>query len=262
MNSLGYYQVNGSESLPRKKFIQGMFDSIVPTYDFINRVLSMGIDIRWRKKLITMLGDVKGKRVLDICCGTGDLSRAIGEHGGKVTSLDFSMNMLKTGIRNQAITEAIAADAAHLPFKTDTFDAVTISFGIRNIPDLENFIQEVKRVLKPEGNFTILELTRPRHKIVRFVYNIYLRIALPLIGGIISGQHRAYRYLSRTIATFINPPSIEGMLEKYGFVLVNNHALTFSIATIISAKKQQVPGTAGNLLVNTKNSDYGNAMIH
>ncbi len=239
-----------------------MFDSIVPTYDFINRVLSMGIDIRWRKKLITMLGDVKGKRILDICCGTGDLSRALSEHGGKVTSLDFSMNMLKTGIRNQAITEAIAADAAHLPFKTDTFDAVTISFGIRNIPDIENFILEVKRVLKPEGNFTILELTRPRHKILRFVYNIYLSIALPLIGGIISGQHRAYRYLSRTIATFINPPSIEGMLEKYGFVLVNNYALTFSIATIISAKKQQVPGITGNLLVNTKNSDYGNAMIH
>ncbi len=262
MNSPGYFQLRSDECQPRKKFIQGMFDAIVPTYDFVNRVLSMGIDVRWRKQLISILGDVRGKKVLDLCCGTGDLSRAITERGGRVTSLDFSMNMLRTGICNQSITEPVAADASLLPFKPGTFDAVTIAFGIRNIPDLDDFITEVKKVLKPEGTFIILELTRPRRGIVRFFYNIYLRLVLPVVGGLISGQRMAYRYLSGTISTFINPPSMQGILEKFGFTSIHHRSLTFSIATIITAQKQQVPGIAGGVFAREKDTDLGNAIVH
>lgn len=215
-----------------------MFDSISPTYDLLNRLLSMGIDVYWRLSALKLAGDVAGKRVLDLCSGTGDLTRMFRGKGADVVSLDFSVAMLVNGIsRGWIDNSAVSADASCLPFTDNSFDYETIAFGIRNIPDIENFIRESLRVLKPGGRLIILELTRPQVRIVRFFYNIYLGKLLPFVGGIISGKKEAYDYLSETIREFIPPPDLREMLLSNGYSKINIHKKTFGVATIFECLK-------------------------
>lgn len=233
------YRVDDREPGLRKEKIKGMFDDIVPTYDLLNRILSLGIDRGWRKRVVRNAGSLNGRPVLDVCCGTGDLSNSLGNAGAKVFSLDFSHAMLKTGkTRGWLGSGAVAADAAHLPFRSGSFALLTIAFGIRNIPDINVFMAEARRVLVPGGMLQILELTRPSGFLMKMAYKIYLGLILPLVGGLVSGKRDAYRYLAGTIATFLDPDELAVMLKDAGFPSVRVEKQTGGIATIFIAERE------------------------
>ena len=216
-----------------------MFDSIVPTYDLLNHVLSFGTDVFWRKNIFRHINEIKGSSAIDICCGTGDLSLLLYKKGAKAVSLDFSLNMLKKGMTKKALKgQSVSADACLMPFKSDTFTLATIAFGIRNLPDIDNFIQDVFRVLAPGGQLAILELVRPKNKIIGRIHSYYLGAILPLVGGVISGRMIAYQYLSKTINTFIDQSELKIMLERYGFSCVAFYPQTFGVATIVVCQKE------------------------
>lgn len=239
MENNASYKIDNKTPEQKKKFIQNLFDSIVPTYDLLNRVLSGGIDMIWRINVFRHIRSVKGKRTIDLCCGTGDISTLLYRKGAQLTSLDFSLHMLKKGKDKGSLPGAsIAADASMIPCKDNTFHTATIAFGIRNIPDLDNFIKDVHRVLDNDGQFVILELVRPKVRLVGLVYSFYLGTILPLIGGMISGKRFAYKYLSTTIATFIDPVDLKNLLVTYGFSNVTCYPQTFGIATIIVCNKE------------------------
>ncbi|MFC1505135.1 bifunctional demethylmenaquinone methyltransferase/2-methoxy-6-polyprenyl-1,4-benzoquinol methylase UbiE [Thermodesulfobacteriota bacterium] len=233
------YELDDHHPQARKRFIQQLFDAIVPTYDLLNRVLSMGTDVVWRRNIFRHIPPLQGQKVIDLCCGTGDLSALLHRKGGQVVSLDFSLKMLQRGIKKKALPDQpVAADASRLPFKRQSFDFACIAFGIRNIPDINTFINAVGEVLAPNGKLVVLELTRPHNKMVRTFYRLYLEHLLPLVGGLVSGQPLAYRYLSRTIATFVEPAELEGMLSQGGFARVDHFPQSFGIATITVACKE------------------------
>ena len=227
------YEIDNESPDEKKRFIRAMFSSIVPAYDRLNRILSMGIDVAWRRSAVRSLGDIAGKAVLDLCCGTGDLSKALSKKGARVVSLDFCPAMIERGIRRGAIRgSAVVADASRLPFRDDSFDMLTIAFGIRNIPDLDNFIRETKRVLKDHGTLLILELTRPERRLMARLHHLYLKRVLPVVGWMVSGRLTAYRYLSKTIQTFIDPETLEARFAAHGFACAHTHH-TMGIATIV-----------------------------
>jgi len=233
------YEMNNDTPEERKRSIRNMFDAIVPTYDLLNRLLSFGIDRFWRKHIFRYLKDVKGCRVIDLCCGTGDLSLLLHEKGAMVTSLDFSLKMLQKGLARGTLKHgALVADACHIPVKDNTFTVATIAFGIRNIPDLDNFLGEVRRVLAPGGQLAILELVRPEIKWVRSLLSFYLTTWLPFIGGLISGKPGAYKYLSGTIASFVSHADLSIILERNGFVRNAHFPQTLNVATIMISEKE------------------------
>ncbi len=233
MTNYSSYEINNSDPSEKKRYIRSMFDSIVPTYDLLNRVLSGGIDNIWRKDLVRMTAGPGSKRILDLCCGTGDLTRQLVKGGGELFSLDFSFNMLKKGVAKGWLSgENVSADAGKLPFKGESFDYLTIAFGIRNIPDVDVFLGESLRVLKPGGKLLILELTRPDNGFVRFFYNLYLTKILPFIGGILSGKREAYGYLAGSISTFLDRDTLIERIKIAGFKTVDYKKKTFGVATI------------------------------
>ncbi len=238
MENYNSYKIDNRNAEKKKRFIKKLFDSITGPYDILNRLLSMGIDVVWRKKMIKISGPLKNKKTLDICCGTGDVSLMLHKNGAKTFSVDFSENMLKRGLEKKAIKGfPIASDACRMPFKRDSFDMATIAFGIRNIPDIDNFIGEANRTLKPGGKLVILELSMPGKKIVKFFYSFYLKKAVPFLGGIISGKKSAYNYLAGTISTFIGPQTLVKMLEQKKFKGAKIFPQTFGVATIIICEK-------------------------
>jgi demethylmenaquinone methyltransferase/2-methoxy-6-polyprenyl-1,4-benzoquinol methylase len=233
MANYSKYEIDNTDPSDKKRYIRTMFDSIVPTYDLLNRVLSGGIDNFWRKDLVRMISGPGSKRTLDICCGTGDLTRQLVKGGGELFSLDFSFNMLKKGVKKGWLSgENISADAGKLPFKNGSFDYLTIAFGIRNIPDVDVFLSESLRVLKPDGKLLILELTRPDNIAVRFFYNLYLTKILPFIGGILSGKREAYGYLAGSISTFLDRDTLIERIKLAGFSSVDYKRKTSGVATI------------------------------
>lgn len=232
------YEVNNDTPDEKKRYIQNLFNTIVPTYDLLNRVLSGGIDMLWRVNIFRHIKNVRNLPVLDLCCGTGDLSKLLFRKGAALTSLDFSVNMILEGKKKGRLPGGVvAADATKLPFVNGSYQAATVAFGIRNIPDLDRFIKEVHRVLKPSGQFVILELVRPKNPIIRLLYGLYLGKLLPIIGGIVSGERFAYEYLSTTIETFLDPSDLEIILKKYGFETVEHFPQTFGISTIMVCTK-------------------------
>jgi demethylmenaquinone methyltransferase / 2-methoxy-6-polyprenyl-1,4-benzoquinol methylase len=238
MKSKLSYELNNKNPEDKKRFIKDLFDDIVPTYDLLNHLLSFGTDKLWRRRIFRHIRSVKDSNALDLCCGTGDLSLLLHRHGARTISLDFSLNMLGRGKqRNTLRGDCVAADASKLPFADSMFSIATIAFGIRNIPDLNNFIGDVYRALKVGGEFAILELVRPRNHFVKAVYAVYLNKLLPFIGGIVSGKRMAYKYLSNTIRTFIDPMDLKPMLEQGGFSNVRIYPQTFGVAAIIVCEK-------------------------
>lgn len=230
----GYrYEIDNVNPQGKKRSIRGMFDSIVPTYDLLNHVLSLSIDTRWRKNIFRYIAANGTKRALDLCCGTGDLSLLMRKNNFNTISLDFSLNMLERGRKKGAIPDgAVAGDVSRLPFKDGMFSVATIAFGIRNVPDIDIFLDEVRRVLSPGGSLVILELFRPEGCIMRKIHSIYLGVILPFIGGLVSGKGEAYRYLAGTISTFIHPDDLARLLALHGFVRTAYHPQTWNIAGI------------------------------
>jgi demethylmenaquinone methyltransferase / 2-methoxy-6-polyprenyl-1,4-benzoquinol methylase len=194
--------------------VRRMFDRIAPVYDAMNRTMTVGLDRRWRR--LTAAAVVRpGDDVLDACCGTGDLAVAAARAGGRVTGLDFSEPMLERARRKAPEVEWIRGDLLELPFDSESFDAATVGFGVRNVDDLQRSLSELRRVLRPGGRVGILEITRPRGPLAPF-YRFWFDGVVPLLGKLLPGGS-AYTYLPASVRRFPGPAELAEMIEAAGF---------------------------------------------
>lgn len=231
--------------LGKKEQVAQMFDTISSNYDGLNRVISFGIDIKWRKKVIEIVARTNPKNVLDIATGTGDLAILLAETSAeKVIGLDISAGMLDVGrtkINQKNLShkiEMVLADSENMSYTDSTFDAITVAFGIRNFETLEKGLSEIYRVLKPNGIFVILETSVPDKFPYKQGYQFYSRNILPLIGKMFSNDNSAYQYLSESAAVFPYGEKLNNILRKVGFIDVVSMPQTFGVATIYTASKR------------------------
>jgi demethylmenaquinone methyltransferase / 2-methoxy-6-polyprenyl-1,4-benzoquinol methylase len=197
--------------------VRRMFDRIAPVYDVMNHVMTAGLDRRWRR--ITVADTVrKGDRVLDACCGTGDLAIAARARGAEAVGLDFSERMLERARGKDADIEWVRGDMLALPFEDGSFDAVTVGFGVRNVDDLEAGLHELRRVLRPGGRVGILEITQPRGALAPF-YRLWFDRVVPLLGKVLPGG-AAYTYLPASVRRFPAPEELASLLDASGFTAV------------------------------------------
>jgi demethylmenaquinone methyltransferase / 2-methoxy-6-polyprenyl-1,4-benzoquinol methylase len=194
--------------------VRTMFDRIAPVYDAMNRVMTAGLDRRWRAETASAVVH-PGDRVLDACCGTGDLALACARIGGKVTGLDFSERMLERARRKAPQLEWVCGDLLSLPFEDSSFDAATIGFGIRNVEEVERALRELRRVLRPGGRLGILEITRPRGLLAPF-YRVWFDGVVPLLGKVLPGGS-AYTYLPASVRRFPGPGDLASAVRTAGF---------------------------------------------
>jgi demethylmenaquinone methyltransferase/2-methoxy-6-polyprenyl-1,4-benzoquinol methylase len=194
--------------------VRTMFDRIAPVYDVMNRVMTAGLDRRWRRLAVRSVV-WPGDRVLDACCGTGDLAVEAERRGGRVVGLDFSGRMLERARLKSGTVEWVQGDALDLPFGDGEFDAATVGFGIRNLDDLERGLRELARVLRPGGKLAVLEITRPRG-ILRPFFRLWLDALIPLAGRVLPGG-KAYTYLPASVRRFPGPDDLSTLLEAGGF---------------------------------------------
>lgn len=230
--------------LGKKEQVTRMFDTISGKYDGLNRVISFGIDVKWRKKVVRMIRDIEPDAVLDIATGTGDLAINLAQTGAKkIVGLDISSGMLEIGKRKVAgkglgdTIEMVLGDSEDLPFDNNSFDAVTVAFGVRNFENLEKGLAEICRVLRPGGRFVILETSVPTKTPYKQGYNLYTKHILPLIGKIFSKDRSAYAYLSESASVFPHGEKLNNILAKIGFIKVKHHPQTLGVATIYVASK-------------------------
>ena len=223
-----------------------MFNDIAPSYDRLNHLMSLGIDNIWRKKALKEIVDGTQQQILDVACGTGDSTIAIAkamEPGGRVTGIDISAGMMEPLMRKAAHEgvhdriKLLQADALQMPFEADTFHRVTCAFGIRNFEDRNKGLAEFLRVLKPGGKAVILELGIPDKPFIKTLYDIYFRHILPLIGGLISGNRAAYRYLPESVYAFPRPETFCAMMERAGFHNVRHRNFTFGLCRLFIGEK-------------------------
>ena len=194
--------------------VRRMFDRIAPVYDAMNRVMTVGLDQRWRR--ITIDETLRmGDRVLDACCGTGDLAIAARARGADVVGLDFSDRMLERARRKEPAIEWVLGDVLALPFEDASFDAVTVGFGVRNVEDLEAGLRELRRVLRPGGRLGILEITTPRGRLAPF-YRVWFDRVVPALGKVLPGGD-AYTYLPASVRRFPGPDGLAELLARTGF---------------------------------------------
>lgn len=194
--------------------VRSMFDRISPVYDAMNRTMTMGLDQRWRRATVAAVVQ-PGDRVLDACCGTGDLAVAALRVGGRVTGLDFSERMLERARRKSGEVEWVQGDALALPFEDGSFDAATVGFGVRNLDDLERGVAGLRRVLRTGGRVAILEITRPRGLLAPF-YRLWFDGLVPLLGKALPGGS-AYTYLPASVRRFPGPEELAELLRASGF---------------------------------------------
>ena len=223
-----------------------MFNDIAPSYDRLNHLMSLGIDNIWRKKALKEIVDGTQQQILDVACGTGDSTIAIAkamEPGGRVTGIDISAGMMEPLMRKAAHEgvhdriKLLQADALQMPFEADSFHRVTCAFGIRNFEDRKKGLAEFLRVLKPGGKAVILELGIPDKPFIKTLYDIYFRHILPIIGGIISGNRAAYRYLPESVYAFPRPETFCAMMERAGFHNVRHRNFTFGLCRLFIGEK-------------------------
>jgi demethylmenaquinone methyltransferase/2-methoxy-6-polyprenyl-1,4-benzoquinol methylase len=214
--------------------VRAMFDRIAPRYDVLNRLFSFRLDQRWRRETIRSLALSSHDIVLDIACGTGDLSELAARSGAVVTGVDFAGNML-VGARRRAIRAAfVQADAGCLPFHDGWASAVVSGFALRNFVSLPAVFAEMARVLAPEGRLALLEVDSPRHAILRWGHHVYFNRIVPVLGGLLSDAW-AYSYLPRSVAYLPEPVVLQAMLETAGFHAVARRQLSGGIAQLITA---------------------------
>ena len=232
--------------MPKKEFIRKMFDDIAPEYDRLNHLLSLDVDRLWRRKAVRDNVTPQTMAVLDVACGTGDsaiaLAKAIPE-GGMVTGVDISAGMMalveekarKAGVGSKVRTEE--ADGENLPYKEESFDLVTCAFGIRNFEHKEQGLREFRRVLKDGGRVMILELSLPANKVLRFFYDIYFTRILPVVGGWISGDKSAYRYLPASVHAFPPEDEFRRMMAEAGFTNVRSRRFSLGLCRMFTAER-------------------------
>jgi demethylmenaquinone methyltransferase / 2-methoxy-6-polyprenyl-1,4-benzoquinol methylase len=232
-------------SLGKKEQVTQMFDTISENYDDLNRVISLGIDVKWRKKVVKLVADKNPKNILDIATGTGDLVIMMANSSAeKIIGLDLSAGMLEIGkqkIKEKNLSnkiEMVQADSENIPFEDNYFDAITVSFGIRNFENLEKGLSEIHRVLKPDGIFVILETSVPTKFPFKQGYYFYSKIILPIIGKIFSKDKSAYSYLSTSAANFPFGEKLNNILRKVSFIDCVALPQTYGVATIYTASKK------------------------
>jgi demethylmenaquinone methyltransferase/2-methoxy-6-polyprenyl-1,4-benzoquinol methylase len=194
--------------------VRSMFDRIAPVYDGMNRVMTAGLDRRWRRAAAEAVVRPCDK-VLDSCCGTGDLAIASAKAGGKVTGIDFSKPMLERARRKAPELEWVEGDALALPFADGSFDAATVGFGVRNLSELDRGLREMRRVIRPGGRLAILEITRPRGLLAPF-YRLWFDVLIPAAGKILPGGS-AYTYLPASVRRFPDPEGLAKLMDEAGF---------------------------------------------
>jgi demethylmenaquinone methyltransferase/2-methoxy-6-polyprenyl-1,4-benzoquinol methylase len=232
-----------NSDLGKKEQVAKMFDAISKNYDGLNRVISLGIDIKWRKKVVEIVGKNNPKQILDIATGTGDLALMMAElDPDKIIGLDISEGMLAVGKEKIAKVnlskkiEMVVGDSEEMPFNDDTFDAITVSFGVRNFANLDKGIQEIARVLKPSGVLVILETSNPTKFPFKQGYKLYTNLFLPVIGKLFSKDKVAYSYLSESANSFPFGTAFNNILQKNGFTHTEDKPVTFGVATIYTAR--------------------------
>ncbi len=229
------------------KQIQNMFSAIAPRYDFLNKLLSFGLDSYWRKRAIKKLNPQPGQTILDLATGTADIAieiaREISPKTAKIIGVDFSPEMLVYGNKKikaakfEETIELLEGKAESLEFKDHTFDSLAVAFGVRNFSDLEKGLLEMYRVLKPNGSAVILEFSFPKSLFLKRIYKFYFNKVLPLIGNLISRHNEAYTYLPQSVGQFPSGSELINILEKIGFKKANSRQLTFGIVTMYNAIK-------------------------
>lgn len=230
--------------LGKKEQVAKMFDNISKDYDGLNRVISLGIDVSWRKKVVKLVSENNPQQILDIATGTGDLALMMAKlNPKKIVGLDISAGMLEVG--KQKISkvnladkiEMIVGDSENIPFDDNTFDAITVSFGVRNFENLNKGLTEILRVLKPGGKFVVLETSNPTKFPFKQGYKFYTNFILPIIGKIFSKDKVAYSYLSESANSFPFGEDFNNILQKNGFKSAKNIPVTFGVASIYTALK-------------------------
>lgn len=232
------------ENTGKKEQVAKMFDNISSRYDFLNHLLSLGIDKGWRKKAISLIRPLNPKQLLDVATGTGDFAiAALTLQPDKITGVDISAGMLEVGRKKIAERklndriELLIGDSENLPFADSSFDAVTVAFGVRNFENLEKGLQEIYRVLRPGGMLVVLEFSRPRKFPFKQVYNFYFKFVLPKIGRLVSSDKSAYTYLPESVEAFPDGDNFLHVLKNVGFNNTQCRVLTFGVSSIYTGSK-------------------------
>jgi demethylmenaquinone methyltransferase / 2-methoxy-6-polyprenyl-1,4-benzoquinol methylase len=220
--------MSSTGTLPANE-VRSMFDRIAPVYDVMNRVMTAGLDLRWRRIAAQSVVS-PGDRVLDACCGTGDLAVAATKAGGTVTGLDFSPRMLERARRKLPSAIWLEGDLLELPFDAESFDVATVGFGVRNVADLEGGLAELRRVLVPDGRVAILEITQPRGLLAPF-YRVWFDRIVPLLGKLLKGG-AAYTYLPASVRRFPGPNELAGLMRTAGFADVTYRTFAGGIVAL------------------------------
>jgi demethylmenaquinone methyltransferase/2-methoxy-6-polyprenyl-1,4-benzoquinol methylase len=236
---------NGGIFMDKRPSIIGrMFDRIAPTYDRLNTILSFSFDKAWRRAAIKFLEIHTGDMVLDIATGTGEMALLAACQGGKITGIDLSKQMLSCAvikIQKKSLGihyTVVQGDALSMPFRSESFNSAMVAFGIRNMENLEAFLNEMHRVLNTHGRFSVLEFSVPERFLFKWIYMAYLTFVLPVIGGLISGDYDAYRYLRDSVVGFPAPKILEGMMRDRGFRVVRSQSLLGGISHLYLIEKQ------------------------
>lgn len=232
------------DSAGKKQQVARMFDSISGKYDFLNHFLSLGIDIRWRKKAIKLLAKSEPKLILDVATGTGDFAiETLKLNPDQVIGVDISEGMLEVGrtkMKARGIDHKIdlrLGDSENLPFEENKFDAVIVAFGVRNFENLEKGLTEMQRVLKPGGQLVVLEFSKPRGFPFKQLYNFYFKFVLPKIGQLVSRDSAAYTYLPESVQAFPDGTDFTNILNRIGFNYTTCQSLTFGISSLYTGTK-------------------------
>ena len=234
-----------NSELSKKEQVADMFDNIAYRYDFLNRFLSVGIDIQWRKKAIRQLRNKNPKIILDVATGTADVAIMTARilQPDKIIGIDISDGMLgfgrqkieKLGLGN--LIELLNGDSETIKFDDNSFDAVTVAFGVRNFQNLEKGLSEIKRVLKPGGKLVVLEFSKPKAAVVKQLYNVYMNVVAPNMGKLFSKNRNAYKYLDESIKKFPEGKNFTTILDNLGYTNTYCKPLSFGICSIYCGEK-------------------------
>ena len=233
--------------MPKKENIRQMFDGIAPDYDRLNHLMSLGVDRNWRRRALRETVDAqRPQAVLDIACGTGDFSLAIARRmhpDSRITGLDLSEGMLavmREKVAKAGLSERVSClqgDCEEMPFADGSFDVATIAFGIRNFEHRDAALREILRVLRPGGRLVILELSVPENKLLRWGYNLYFMHFVPWIGGLVSGDKAAYKYLPASVQRFPGRREWTATMARCGYADVRHRAFTFGLCRMYTGNK-------------------------